>query len=113
MTFFNGPQHMEVPMLDNQQKLINISPVADTRYSSENLQGAIDNRGWRERERESEKSMLAVQLDDDHDIQVSVFEVSIGFLSFLSFFFKFKMFICDILTMYPLTCLSVVCGIEH
>ena len=46
---------------------------ADTRYSLEDLPGAIDDRdGWRERQRESGRSVPAGRHDDDDDDDILI-----------------------------------------
>ena len=58
MTLSNGPLHMNMPVLADQEVLFR-----HERCSLENLSGAMDDRD--EGERESRKSVLAAQFDDD------------------------------------------------
>ena len=62
MTFSNGPFHMVVPTLADQQELTYNYSVRTQDVSLENLSGAMNDRDEkRERERELGKSVQAAQ----------------------------------------------------
>ena len=77
MTFFDGPLHMDVPVLVDQQELIYISSVRtqDVIWKTYRERWIIGIEREREREkerecereRESGKSALFGRLDDDND----------------------------------------------
>ena len=75
-TFFNGHLYMDALMLVNQQELIYISSVwtQDVVWKTCQEEWMIETDGERVIERESRKSMLTVQLnDDDETSNINVF----------------------------------------